>query len=568
MPQPVPTRRAPRPREVRGLVVPLGRVALLCSIVWLIHDAQQRRAAATAAVGRPTVPDELLSDLFGVGARWKADEGIVVDAAGSPIGLILQTSPAADHIVGFSGPTNLVIACDMEQRIVGVRVLSSGDTKDHVRQVVEDEAFLASFAGRDTRSTTGLVDIDAVSGATLTSLAMIESVIVRLGGGLGSLKFPETPTVDDVRPLFPDAAALIADTSSSSWWDVFDAEQRRLGGLLRTVPAADNVIGYQGPTETLIGFDSHERIIGFTLGRSYDNEPYVGYVREDTWYGQSFNGRTLSELSTLDLTAAGVEGVSGATMTSLAVAEGMVLAAAQRQDELTARHSVQPTASFAISARNWGTLGVLVAGLILGLSPLRGNRWLRRAFQVVLVGYLGFVNGDLISQAMLVGWAQHGIAWRSMCGVLLLTIAAFVVPITLKSNIYCHHLCPHGAVQQWLRPTRRRHRHVPRSWHRLMSVIPGVLLVLVVAVGMGAVSISLVDIEPFDAYLLAIAGTATIMIALVGLLASAFVPMAYCRYGCPTGALLEYVRRHARSDRLTRRDGVAVLCLLLAWLLR
>jgi hypothetical protein len=52
-------------------------------------------------------------------------------------------------------------------------------------------------------------------------------------------------------------------------------------------------------------------------------------------------------------------------------------------------------------------------------------------------------------------------------------------------------------------------------------------------------------------------------VAIVGLVASVFIPMAYCRYGCPTGALLEYLRRHRRGDRLTRTDFFAAGCLLL-----
>ena len=50
----------------------------------------------------------------------------------------------------------------------------------------------------------------------------------------------------------------------------------------------------------------------------------------------------------------------------------------------------------------------------------------------------------------------------------------------------------------------------------------------------------------------------------VGLVASLFVPMAYCRYGCPTGALLGYLRYNRRSDRLGAGDGVAALCLAVA----
>lgn len=53
------------------------------------------------------------------------------------------------------------------------------------------------------------------------------------------------------------------------------------------------------------------------------NEPYVGYVRDDTYFRNLFNGRRPDALAALD--AANVEGVSGATMTSQAAARSLQL---------------------------------------------------------------------------------------------------------------------------------------------------------------------------------------------------------------------------------------------------
>ena len=76
---------------------------------------------------------------------------------------------------------------------------------------------------------------------------------------------------------------------------------------------------------------------------------------------------------------------------------------------------------------------------------------------------------------------------------------------------------------------------------------------------MSALPVSLVDLEPFDAWVIGLAGVAAATIAIVGLVASLFVPMAYCRYGCPTGALLQFLRFHGRSDRVSVQDVAAVL---------
>jgi hypothetical protein len=75
-------------------------------------------------------------------------------------------------------------------------------------------------------------------------------------------------------------------------------------------------------------------------------------------------------------------------------------------------------------------------------------------------------------------------------------------------------------------------------------------------------------LEPFDAWLIRVAGWGTITVAVVGLIASLFVPMAYCRYGCPTGALLKFVRYAGHGDTFGRRDTAALLLVAAAAVMR
>ena len=75
------------------------------------------------------------------------------------------------------------------------------------------------------------------------------------------------------------------------------------------------------------------------------------------------------------------------------------------------------------------------------------------------------------------------------------------------------------------------------------------------------------NFEPFDAYAIRTAGWVTIAIAVAGLAAACFVPMAYCHYGCPTGALLNFIRSHGRSDHFGRREIAALFLVVLAFAL-
>jgi hypothetical protein len=44
------------------------------------------------------------------------------------------------------------------------------------------------------------------------------------------------------------------------------------------------------------------------------------------------------------------------------------------------------------------------------------------------------------------------------------------------------------------------------------------------------------------------------------LAASLFTPLPYCKYGCPTGALFEFLKtRQSASEKFRLEDGIALL---------
>lgn len=506
----------------------------------------------------------------------------VEDDNGQTIAQVLRTSPAADHILGFSGPTDVLLVMNPDSELIQAKIVSSRDTRDHVQKVLEDEKFLQSLVGRSQQDLLNLRDVDAVSGATLTSYAILESIRFRVsklstdGAGpsrLTSLKFPEPPRLEDVRLLYEDATKVEPNTDSTVLWKVLGPDGAEIGKLLRASPVADNNVGYQGPTDVLIAVDRQFVVTGVAVAVSYDNEPYVGYVREDKYFRELFNGRDQSSLATMDGNT--VEGVSGATMTSQSVARSLQLTAQAFVDEEKAREAEAPkerstsaespnsvlSGREMISLRNVSTIVITLCGVVLGLTHLRGRRWLRISYQVVVICWLGLSNGDMVSQALLLGWAQSGIPWQNALGLTLLTIAALLVPISTGRNVYCAQICPHGAVQQLV---RRRLPWQARLSPRILAglrYLPLLLIVWVVAIGLLHLQFSPVDIEPFDAWLWSIAGVATIVVAVAGLVASLFVPMAYCRFGCPTGVVLDYIGGGGKS--WNRRDTF-VLTLVVA----
>ncbi|MCA9066226.1 MAG: 4Fe-4S binding protein, partial [Planctomycetaceae bacterium] len=279
-----------------------------------------------------------------------------------------------------------------------------------------------------------------------------------------------------------------------------------------------------------------------------------------------------------------VEGVSGATMTSQAMATAIAVAARETlQAEVQLRRqqdAQQRTAGLQDAAQQWeqnrqprtwsalltlrsaSTICLTLLGILIGVTHLRGQRRVRTFLQGTVIVWLGLVNGDMVSQAQLLGWAQHGVPWQSGVGLVCLTGAAVLLPVVSGRNVYCSHLCPHGAVQQLVRRRIRWQFHPSHALTRLLKCIPGLLLLWVASAGIFGLAVRAVAIEPFDAWLWRTAGLATITIAIVGLTASLFVPMAYCRFGCPTGGLLEFLRRNS-GTRISPSDIAAGLLALI-----
>ena len=194
----LPIVTAPR-SPVRAYLVHAFRICLFLAIIWLIHDqhrmyqSQQADRDAAAVVLDTVLPFFPTADSINA---WDRRHGgrVVTDAQGEVLGFFLQTSPITDHVLGYSGPTNTLIAFNQQNQVVGVTVLSSGDTPEHVADVLRDRQFLETFVGRTWDEVAQMPDPDGVAGATLTSMAIAEGIRRRLGGTRPSLRFPAAVT--------------------------------------------------------------------------------------------------------------------------------------------------------------------------------------------------------------------------------------------------------------------------------------------------------------------------------------------------------------------------------------
>ena len=80
---------------------------------------------------------------------------------------------------------------------------------------------------------------------------------------------------------------------------------------------------------------------------------------------------------------------------------------------------------------------------------------------------------------------------------------------------------------------------LPRKLDHALTMLPILIFALMIVLAFTISAHGLAIPEPFDAYVWEVTGAVTIALALISLIGSAFVPMANCRYDCPTGAMLK-----------------------------
>lgn len=550
----------------RSLLIRLFRVALLAAAVLVIRQAvQQRESDAAAAALQPERLRDFLPDIQTLGAPlptsgWRpalgADEKL--------LGYITTTAPESDKIIGYSGPTNSLLVFNPQGVLTGIRVLKSHDTSDHLAEVIADRKFFNQFKNRKPSQPLE-APLHTVTGATLTSAAIAQGILQKLGQSTGtSLRFPDEITLAEVQTLLPAATSMRASATHPGGFEILDADENRIGLAVRTSPVTDTLIGYKGPTDTLMLLDVSGQVLKkIALRRSYDTKRYVGYITGDAYFLNLFNDRSLESLASLDFEAAKIEGVSGATETSWSMAEGLK----RRAQTLLEQQPAGWLRKITWRWQDWGHLAVLASALLMAFTRLRGRAWVRHMHHALLVLYAGFIAGELLSQGLLAGWAAHGTPWKNAPGLLLLAVVALLGPVFTSKHLYCHHICPHGALQQLLARRLRRQWRVPTRLDKALSRLPFLLLAFVFLTVIFGWGVDLNDLEPFDAYVFRVAGLASIIIATVGLIAALFTPLAYCKYGCPTGAVFKLLRFTGDGDRLGARDWLAAVLIGVAALI-
>ena len=187
----------------------------------------------------------------------------------------------------------------------------------------------------------------------------------------------------------------------------------------------------------------------------------------------------------------------------------------------------------------------LVVVLLGAVVPLfYNNRRLHLVQLAVNVVVLGLWTGTFVSYTLFLRVFAGGVSLSTigaLAAPLLMLIVALIYPLVGRSGHYCANICPFGSAQELAgKLSRRKLRITPRVL-KLLSVLRNLLWGVLMALLLTGTCTAWIDYELFTAFLYSSASVWVIVLAALFLVLSVWVPRPYCRFVCPTGALVKSV---------------------------
>lgn len=311
--------------------------------------------------------------------------------------------------------------------------------------------------------------------------------------------------------------------------------------VVNTRVLAKDVQGYGGPVPLKIHIDKDGRLTAIEAEPNAESPSFFDRAKE---LFSRWQGKTIDEAMAED-----VDAVSGATFSSKAIIRNVQrgLAYAKQHGLADGGKGAQKESAERTVATGWtlGSIVALIAVLLGAIVPLfTNNRRLHLVQLVVNVVVLGLWTGTFVSYTLFLRLFAGGVslsAIGTLAAPLLMLIVALLYPLAGRSGHYCAHVCPFGSAQELAgKLSRRKLRITPRVL-RVLTALRNLLWGVLMALLLTGTCTAWIDYELFTAFIYSSASVWVIVLAMLFLVLSVWVPRPYCRFVCPTGALMKSV---------------------------
>lgn len=340
----------------------------------------------------------------------------------------------------------------------------------------------------------------------------------------------------DVLPSLQEAAPT-ADRFEPVTNGLFAAYQ---AGELIGYVSVQTAIGYGGPLQMAVLVDLQGEVGGYAVIGHKETRSFFNRVREagffDTLLGKGYQaGFVLGE---------DVDGISGATYTSLAIARNMRQAAREVASGplgLEVSPDVPPRVRF--GAPEITLIALFATGYFAHRRNFKYTRQLRWASMIAGMLLLGFwLNRPLtlanVNQFLLGFWPQ----WQTNLYWYLILFGILFVFTVDNKNPYCEWFCPFGAAQECLGAIGGAKPRSPGRFKTLLMWVPRVLAWLAIVLALYFRNPGLSSYEVFGTLFDLNGSSLQFLLLGIVLIASLFIRRPWCTYLCPLRPVTDLYR--------------------------
>lgn len=524
----------------RAIGVSAAGMVLLAAMPWLLPDA-----AGAAAMPWVLLRFGVLFVAVGVvtGAAWPIAAGL------ARLDGVAATLQSWDHLGAalLAGLTGVVLlplfgtAATLAALAGGMGIAASAVMLDRVLVTPSGRRFLAGRAGRAWAFAAWPRGF-ALAGA-LGTLAVLAVAVPRLAGRPDPALSPEL-SAEAVRRVDP-AQVVVRETRPFP--------HMRLQGvsdppgdavMVATTAVVPGLRGWGGAFNLAVSVGEDGRI---RRARVLSHRETPAYVRDLGEFLARFEGRDLAEL--LAAPGGGIDAMTGATVTSRAMGDAVVLAGRGVATDVLGLEL--PGAA---AGPPWWT-DLLDARLAYVLLALVGGLWIhRRAGARTRLLFLGgvVVGGYGLDVQLSAPWLQSLArgefpAWSASPALWLLTFGVLAIGV-FQGPVYCAHGCPFGAAQELVGRLGQRFglaRVAPAQARIRARAIKYVVLACVLMTPLLAGPARAVAWDPLAAWMAQAPARLGLVLAGVAGVASLVWFRPWCRFLCPVGAFLNLFNRPA-----------------------
>lgn len=330
--------------------------------------------------------------------------------------------------------------------------------------------------------------------------------------------------------VFPAAGSYETSSGKYPAYRVFDSHQVPVGYVVMAEST-----GYGGPMTVLVGINPEGEIIKTEIVKNHETPLYLEMVISRGFL-DGFIGKTISDPLMLN---EDIDGVSGATVSAKGIASAVRKGVRQI--------GVQ---EFGLEENNgegiqWGAEEFILLALFLIILisiklKLAKLRFVILAFSVFFLGFRLGASINLGNIASLISgnlpsFAEWPFWFFLVVGTLLLILVS-------GRNLYCSWLCPFGAVQEGIHRALCLMRYgIPQTYLVHAGKLRLTLTWIALMIAFICLNPSIAGYEPFSAFFGGQANTGQWLIMGLVLFMSIFANRIWCRFFCPTGAVMDLV---------------------------